>query len=281
MKSKIKTLALLGLVSICLFVMPAFSMPAGNGAFNGPCNATDNCNAWAGRMGNPEMGMMGVPDIAMHKMGFARMNDFKNASWNRTRTIEMHQAGKGFAISGSQNHILRMNIESQINLDPAGIRKIISENKTLAQIKSDIKAKIDAEISAASYNGSLRLGESDYNLANIKLTHSKDNSTTIEADVVGPKANAKDKPTTTAGHITVTASRHENSTIGEGTLTISAGQYAGKYNVLLEMEHANGMFNRMDAFSFGRMNPQDERFGMNAGMGLPMTRIWIENPKSG
>jgi hypothetical protein len=271
MKSRIKIVALLGLVSICLFAMPAFSMPAGNGAFNGPCNASDkNCNAWAGGMGHPGMGVMGGPDMTMHRMGFAEMNNCRNASWNKTRTIEIHQAGKGFAISDNQNHILWMNIEGQMNPDPAEIQKLISENKTLAQIKSDIKAKMDAEISAANYNGSLRLGESDYNLANIKVTPSKDNSTTIEADVVGPKANAKDKPTTNAGHITVTASRQENSTIGEGTLTMNAGD---KYNVLMDMGHAKGEFSRMGAFAFGGMNKKEERFGMNAMTNMPMPRV--------
>ncbi len=282
MKARIKTLAFFGLVSICLFAVPAFSMPGGNGAFNGPCNATDkNCNAWIGGMGNPGMGIMGNPDMGMHRMGPARMNDHKNVSWNKTRAIVIHQAGKGFAIGDNQDHILWMNIESQINPDPAEIQKLISDNKTLAQIKSDIKAKMDAEISAASYNGSLRLGESDYSLANIKITPSKNNSITIESDVVGPKADAKDKPTTTPGHITVTASRHENSTIGEGTLTISAGQYAGKYNVLLEMGHARSMFDRVGAHAFGGMNQKDKGFGINAGMDQPMPRIWLMNPKSG
>jgi hypothetical protein len=102
------------------------------------------------------------------------------------------------------------------------------------------------------------LGESKYNLAKIKVTPSKDNSTTIEADVIGPKANANDKPTTTAGHITVTTTRQDNSTIGEGTLTMNAG---GTYKVLLDMGHARGEFNRMCAFGFGGMNKNQERFG--------------------
>lgn len=259
MKSKIKTMAILGLVFICLFAMPAHSMPAGNGASKSNCNISDkNCNAWAGGMGNPEM--------AMHKMCSAEMNNWKNASWNKTGEIEIYQAGKGFAIGDNQNHLLYMNIEGKMNPDPAEIQKLISDNKTIAQIKSDIKAKMDTQISATSYNGSLRLGESNYNLASIKVALSKDNSTTIEADVVGPKVNPEDKPTTIVGHITVTASRKENSTIGEGTLTISAGQNSGKYKVLIEMGHAKGMFDRMGAPAFDGMNRKGERFGMNTRM---------------
>ena len=259
MNIRIKNLAFLGLVAMCLFFVPAFSMPAGNGAFNGPCNVSDkNCNAWAGGMGHPEMGMMAGPHMSRQKMGPREFGNCRNESWNETRTIEVHQSGNGFAISDTQNKILKMSIEGQINPDSVDIKSLISENKTIAQIKSDIKAKMDAEIAAASYNGSLRLGESKYNLAKIKVTPSKDNSTTIEADVIGPKANANDKPTTTAGHITVTTTRQDNSTIGEGTLTMNAG---GTYRVLLDMGHARGEFNRMCAFGFGGMNKNQERFG--------------------
>jgi hypothetical protein len=293
MKSRILTMALLGLVSICLFVVPAFSMPTGNCAFNGPCNVSDkNCNAsWSGGMhgmGNPEMdhpkmGMMGSPYMAMHGMSHAKMENCRNASWNKTSTVEIHQAGKGFAIGDDQNHILWMRIVGQINPDPDEIQKLISENKTLAQIESDIKAKMDAEISAASYNGSLRLGENDYNLANIKVALSDENNATIEADVVGPKANPEDKPTAAAGRITVTASQEGDSTIGEGILTITSGQYSGKYNVLLNMGHSKGMFGRMGAhaFAFGGMNQKCEGFGMNAGTNETMPKIWPRNPKSG
>ena len=271
MNIRIKNLAFLGLVAMCLFAMPAFSMPAGNGASNGPCNVSDkNCNAWAGGMGHPEMGMMAGPCMAMQKMGPGEFGNYKNASWNETRTIEVHQSGNGFAISDTQNKILKMSIEGQINPDSVDIKSLISENKTIAQIKSDIKAKMDAEIAAASYNGSLRLGESNYNLAKIKVTPSKDNSTTIEADVIGPKANANDKPTTTAGHLTVTTTRQDNSTIGEGTLTMNAG---GTYKVLLDMGHARGEFNRMCAFGFGGMNKNQERFGQNRMMNVPMPGI--------
>jgi hypothetical protein len=275
MKSGIEILAFLGLAAMCMIAMPAFSMPAGNGAQNAPCNtASDkaNCNAWAGGMGNPGMGLMGGPEMGIRGMGPAGMNKWKNESWNHTKAVEIRQAGNGFAIGDSKNHILRMDIEGKISPNLADIQKLVSDNKTLAQIKSDIKAKMDAEISEASYNGSLRLGASNYNLANIKLTPSKDNSSTIEADVVGPKLNANDKPTTTAGHISVTTFRQENSTIGEGTLTMSAGQYAGKYKVLLQMGNAWGKHNGLRAYAFGGISQKEKGFGMNKRMGLPNDR---------
>jgi hypothetical protein len=284
MKSTIRSLALVGLVAMCLIVAPAFSAPTENSASKAQCNASGkyNCNAFEpGTNGMWYAGMdgMGHHGKYMGGMGPMCMMDWKsksckNESWNETRSIEIGKAGSGFAMSGNQNHVLKMNLESKIKPDLAGIKKLISDNKTLGQIKSDIKAKINAEISAASYNGSLHLGQSNYNLVNIKLTTLNDNSSTIEADVAGPKLNFKDKPTTSVGHITITTSRQENSTIGEGTLNMNGGQYSGQYKVLLEMRHTgNGMgmgeLNCMNGCSFTGMKEKGEKFGMNKEMRMP------------
>lgn len=258
MRSKIGYLALAGLLAICLVVMPALSMPARDDVKGARCNTSDmlNCYAMARDMpmGAPGMGSM---DDHGSKMGHAFMKCEKNdscmnESHNATRTIEVRQGGNGFAISGNEYHIVEMNIEGEMTPNPSEFAKLISDNKTLAQIKSDITAKINAEMAAISYNGSLHLAQSNYNLVNIKLSFSNDNSTTIDADLAGPKLNPKDKPTTVVGNISITASRHENSTIGAGTLTMNSGEYSGKYNVLLEMGH--GM---------------QGQFGMNKAMRMP------------
>ncbi|VVB64598.1 Uncharacterised protein [uncultured archaeon] len=176
-------------------------------------------------------------------------------------------------MSGSQNHVVRMNIEGKIMPDFADIKKLISDNKTLGQIKSEIKAKMNAEISAASYNGSLHLGQSNYNLLNIKLAVLENNSSTINADVAGPKLNAKDKPTAIVGHIAMTTSRQENSTIGVGTLTMNSGQYSGQFKVLIDMKRGMGEHNGMKGCAFGGMNQKCERFGMNKEMGKPENKM--------
>lgn len=275
MKLTIKSLTLVGVVAMFLIAVPAISMPTEDGASNTHCNASEKsgCNAfqpgmeptWNSGMchgGNPEMGMRGKDAFGMMK---EKDGSWKNENWNATKAIEIRKAGSGFAMGGSQNHVLRMNIEGKITPDFADIKKLISDNKTLGQIKSDLKAKMNAEISAASYNGSLQMGQSNYNLLNIKLTLSGNNST-INADVAGPKLNFTDKPTALVGHFTVTTSRQDNSTIGEGTLTMSSGQYSGQYKVLIEMKRGAGEHNGMKGCAFGGMNQNGERFGMNKEM---------------
>ena len=167
MKLTIKSLALVGIVAMCLIAVPALSAPTNDGASKTSCNASEksSCNAFqAGMrpMWNSGMGPWGNPEMAMRGNEAFRMME-KNGSWknkncNATKAIEIRKMGSGFAMSGNQNHVIRMNIEGQIKPDFADIKKLVSDNKTLGQIKSDIKAKMNAEISAASYNGSLHMG---------------------------------------------------------------------------------------------------------------------------
>jgi hypothetical protein len=80
-----------------------------------------------------------------------------------------------------------MSIAILVIFDSAKINSLISDNKTLRQIKSDMKKEIYSEMDAAPANGSLKLGNSFYILSNIKSkTVSSDNST-VDADIIGPR----------------------------------------------------------------------------------------------
>ncbi len=257
MKLTIKSLALVSIVAVCLVAMPALSAPADNGASKAPCNASEKSGCIAfqhamGPNGNYAMGPWGMHGTQAFCMK-EKNGSWKNANWSAVKGIEIRKSGSGFAMSGNQNHIVRMSVEGKIKPDFANIKKLISDNKTLGQIKSEIKAKISAEISAASYNGSLHLGKGSYNLLNIKVTPLENNSTTINADVAGPKQSFKDKPTNVIGHITVTTSRQDNSSIGEGTLTMNSGQYSGQYKVLFDMKRGMGEHRGMKGHAFGGM----------------------------
>jgi len=259
MKSAIKSLALVGIVAMCLIVMPALSVPTGDSTKT-QCNSSDksNCNAY-----RPGMSPMWNSAMDGHGIGPLGMMKGKNAHLNGNGVVKIRKTGSGFATSGDQYHALRMNIVGNVTLNPANLKKLVSENKTLGQIKSDMKAELNSELAAGSYNGSLHLGQNSYNLMNVKLTPSKDNSSIFDADVAGPKLNAKDSPTTIVGHIAVTTSRHENSTIGEGTLTMNSGQYSGQYKVLLHMNHAMGKHNDRHAYAFAGLNHTGKKAGMN------------------
>jgi len=154
--------------------------------------------------------------------------------------MPVYYSGDGFAMRGSQDgqyHILKMSIVSLVVFDSAKIDSLISDNKTLGQIKSDMKKEIYSEVDAAPSNGSLKLGNSFYMLSNIKSrTVSSDNST-IEADIVGPATNNADSNASlAAGHIALAIAKHEGSTIGKGKLTMNSGNYLGEYDALVKIE---------------------------------------------
>lgn len=261
---------LVGIVAMCLVSMPALSAPANDGAAKHQCNGSENgnCNAFHRGMWNNEMGPMGHPGMMMP--GMDKNMSCENKDWNKTQAIEIRKAGSGFASTEKDNQVLRLNIEGKIKPDFADMKKLISDNKTIGQIKSEIKAKRDAEIAAASFNGSLHLDQSKYNLLNIKVTPSGDNSTIISADVAGPEVKAKEKPTNVVGHVSITASRKNNETIGVGTLTVNNVQY----KVLINMggHHGVGKGMGMHGFTkdhaFDGMKQKGEMFGMNKEMGM-------------
>ncbi len=152
-------------------------------------------------------------------------------------------SGKGFALKGNETHVLRMNVELIRDVDPVYLRDLMTSNKSI----EDIKEGLNAKEGPSSLRGSLRINESIYSLLNTKLIPSKDNETTVDADVaklyLKPSSGRVMKPdtrnkTTIAGHIKVTVAPSKDGLIGKGELTISSDGYSGKYTLLLHMEQA-------------------------------------------
>ncbi|HWQ19759.1 MAG TPA: hypothetical protein VN455_08275 [Methanotrichaceae archaeon] len=169
MKSSIKSLMLVAAVALCLMVVPAFSAP----------NIMDNKGPGnMGPDGNKDMGR-----FAGHDGSAPGCNGFPGDNTSMHKGFSIEHSGEGFAISGSQYHVLNVNVKGQVNLDPETIKGIASDNKTLGEIKSEAKAAINA---ATTYNGSLVFGKEMYVLRNIKWSEGEGENATMSADVAGP-----------------------------------------------------------------------------------------------
>ena len=211
MKTSIKSLILVASVALCLMAMPAFSAPS---------DSQNNTSSIECKLPG-DMGRF--PDIAAH-----------NAS--NSLPVSAHYSGSGFATSDGQYHTLKMNIVGVIKFDIAKINGLISDNKTLSQIKSDVQSEMYSEMDAAPYNGTLVLGKDYFLLSNIKSKTTSDDNSTIDADVTGPITfEDKSNATNVAGHISLAVSSHENSIIGKGKLTMNDGNYSGEYDALIKM----------------------------------------------
>jgi len=227
MKLSIKALILVASVALCLMVVPAFSVPS------------DGQNSSAGVKISACMGSVGKGVV---DNGSCSGYYTDNESMKRSALLIMpvYYSGDGFAMSGSQDsqyHILKMSIASLVIFDSAKIDKLISDNKTLGQIKSDIKTELYSEMDAAPSNGSLKLGNSFYMLSNVKSKTISDDNSTVDADIVGPvTVTGNSNASKVAGHISMAIANHEGSTVGKGKLTMNSGNYSGEYDALIKIE---------------------------------------------
>ncbi|VVB72754.1 Uncharacterised protein [uncultured archaeon] len=214
MKSQIKSVMLVASVALCLMVMPALSAPY--------CSL-NNTSAIGCKLATG-----GLPD-----------NDSLKAS--ETLVMPVHSTGSGFAISDSQYHFIKMNIVGAVEFDIAKINSLVSDNKTLAQIKSDMKSEIYSEMDAAPYNGSLVIGNDLFRLSDIKSKTTGDDNSTIDAIVAGPITSKNDSNASkVVGHISLAISSHENIVVGKGKLTMTDGSYSGEYDALIKINSGRG-----------------------------------------
>jgi len=154
--------------------------------------------------------------------------------------VAVLQSGRGFALKDNESHVLRLNVENLLPLEPMFVRSLMSSNKTLEQIREEIQTS-DGEM---VQRGSMRLDQSMYCLTNIELTPSSNSTTVLQADVVDPGQDSNLNNTVIVGRIRATISTLEGEVIGKGWLEMNDSTHTGRYTVLLDMQplmHRAGM----------------------------------------
>lgn len=156
--------------------------------------------------------------------------------------VEVLYSGHGFALRDNESHILRLKVEAIMPLEPGQIRGLLASNKSLEEIRDDIRAKEGEKTN----RGSMILDRSIYPLINIAVSAFGNNSTVLKADLadLGPLSTAND--TAILGGISVVISPSDGGMIGKGELHIDQGPLAARYSLLIDMEpHRNGKKNMM------------------------------------
>jgi hypothetical protein len=228
-----KLVIMAGLAIVCLLLTPAFAVPAGTGTAQ---NGQDALPLWQSNARNCtcNYGSNGT---------FESSRKFKNG----TTKVEVIRGGRGFAFSGNQFHVVNIVIKSKRTIDSTKASKIRdllrsdSGNKTLGELKKDALAIIGEPV----YNGSLRFGQSNYVLENMKVA-SAGNSSTLEADLSPQDKGAA--PGSIAGHIKLTTATYEGSRVSSGDLTLSGTDY----KVLVNMMPLQRPFQRMRVMPLNR-----------------------------
>jgi len=139
--------------------------------------------------------------------------------------IEVIYSGRGFALQDNQSHVLRLNIESILPLEPMQVQDLLASNKSLEEIRDEIRAR-EGE---AVYRGGMKLEKIIYPLVNIVVSASDDNSTDLTADVSTEPGNK----TAIIGRLKVHIAPTDDGLVGKGELTLGSGIQAGKYRILL------------------------------------------------
>jgi len=146
--------------------------------------------------------------------------------------VEVLLSGQGFVFNNNQSHTLRINIERLLPLDPMSVRKLLADNKSLAEIKEAI-ASLPAQ---STCRGFMRLDQTLYRLGNIRVTPPTNGSYILEADVARPGLDPlARRPGMAAGCLQVNIISSPDETKGSGMLILNDGMHAGQYSVLLDL----------------------------------------------
>ena len=147
--------------------------------------------------------------------------------------LEVLYSGHGQARKGNVSHNLRLKIEAIMPMQPRQIRDLLSSNKSLEEIRVDIRSKGE-EAGEKAFRGSMILDRSMYPLINIAITSDNDNST-INADLADIAGTPSQDPTA-LGSISLAVSPSNGKIIGEGELTIQKDGKKETYSLSLNMD---------------------------------------------
>ena len=165
--------------------------------------------------------------------------------------IEVLESGHGFALLGNESHIMRLNVEALCPLEPMQVRNLMASNKSLDEIRDDIRTKRCNTTYNTTYRGSLMLDRSIYPLVNISIS-SANNSTTIGADVLASNPELASEEPFSAGRITLVISPSDGGIVGRGQLELNRTERVEKYTVLLDMHPQMHGYEKNNAGDRGR-----------------------------
>ena len=147
--------------------------------------------------------------------------------------LEVLFSGHGQALKDNESHKLRLKIETIMPMQPRQIRDLLSSNKSLEEIRGDIRSKGE-DGGQKAFRGSMILDRSMYPLINIAIIPDNGNST-ITADLADIAQTPSDE-STALGSISLEVSPSGGKMIGEGELTVQEDGKQEIYSLILNMD---------------------------------------------
>ncbi|HRW32149.1 hypothetical protein, partial [Methanothrix sp.] len=146
--------------------------------------------------------------------------------------VDLLFSGHGFAIRGNESHPIRLKVEVLLPVQPEQIRELVASNKSLKEIRDDIRENVGDEV----HRGSLIFDRRLYAAINFSSLPGSNNSTLLEADLADMNSLSAGNDSAILGRINLTISSCIEGTTGRGDLEIDRPPHEGRYFVLLDME---------------------------------------------
>jgi hypothetical protein len=156
----------------------------------------------------------------------------QNAGFPMGVPVEVMYSGHGFALMDNESHLLRLKVEAIMPLQAGQIRGLLASNKSLEEIRDDIRAKEGEKTN----RGSMILDRSIYPLINIAVSATGNDSTTLKADLADLGPLSAVNASSILGSISVIIYPSDGGMIGKGELNIWQGPLAARYSLLIDME---------------------------------------------
>lgn len=162
--------------------------------------------------------------------GLAQADDAEDSAGMQNVTANLIHRSVGFALNGSDYHVLTLHIIGVRQLHPAEMRALISSEKSIAEIRAELLATGTRQL-----KGYLRFGTHLYRLDN--LTRESGTNRTFTTDLVYPAWDSElGEVSKRVGNLTVTVMEYEGARVAEGELRMYDGAYSGEYRVLLTVQ---------------------------------------------
>jgi len=199
--------------------------PQSDGSTNGPhVGGSNHYN---------DMNMMMGPDDMMGRQDDGAVQS-QNEGFPMGIPLEVLYSGHGFALKDNESHLLRLKVETIMPMQSDQIQDILSSNKSLEEIRDEIRARED-EADEMAVRGSMIFDRGIYPLVDIAISTTSNNSTAIRAGLAD-RDQQPSNDTSAWGSLSVIISPSEGGMIGNGELDIEKGQNVGKYSILLDLE---------------------------------------------
>ena len=169
--------------------------------------------------------------------------------------VEPLIVGHGFALDGTEYHILDVNAVKMSDVSSGNIRSLLSQNKTRAGIATDIRNYMQNAPTKAT--GNLRFAGQAYSL---NITTYNNQSLTGNVLTLPPRGtNQTGFTPTIVGSISLSMSKYEGVMLSTGTLTMNNTNYnvlltspvIGGRSEMLEHQNSNETLMRNSAGMFG------------------------------